>query len=70
MKRQYKNNSSKSRGFQGIIKKLGQLLCYCQEERQKEKQKKEEKRQEVINSCRVIKTSKIVRKSAESPKNG
>ena len=29
MKNLYKNNSSKSRGFQGIIKKLGQLLCYC-----------------------------------------
>ena len=31
VKNKYKNNSSESRGFQGIIKKLGQLLCYCQE---------------------------------------
>lgn len=29
VKNKYKNNSSESRGFQGIIKKLGQLLCYC-----------------------------------------
>lgn len=29
VKNKYKNNSSESRGFQGIIKKLGQLRCYC-----------------------------------------
>jgi len=30
VKNKYKNNSSKPLRFQGIIKKLGQLRCYCQ----------------------------------------
>ena len=36
----------------------------------KKKQKKEEKSQEVITLCRATQILKIVRKSAESPKNG
>ena len=36
----------------------------------KKKQEKEEKSQEVITLCRATQTLKIVRKSAESPKNG
>jgi hypothetical protein len=45
-------------------------MIETKEERQKEKQEKEEKRQEVITLCRATQTLKIVRKSAESPKNG
>jgi hypothetical protein len=30
VKNKYKNNSSESRGFQGIMIFAGQLRCYCQ----------------------------------------